>query len=310
MAMIDNTISLLRDADQPLTAKAIYSLTDIGSADLNTLKANWNSIPSERRLLLMQRLGEVSETNFDMNFTTVERLALTDSDDEVRQAAIEALWHDETPQLLRTLSDMAQHDPAEAVRAEAISALGRFILLGELGKLDAATTRRTQDLAINIYNDDDQPIEVRRRAVEAIGNCTREEVPELIQEAYESDEPHLRVSAVFAMGRSCDEDWSSVVLNELQSEDPEMRYEAARAAGELGLQDAVPYMAELLADEDREVMEMAVWALGEIGGGEARHLLEDAIERAEINNDEGLMEAIQEALESASLVGEDLIFDD
>ncbi len=310
MPNIEKTLNVLRDEDQSLTAESIYSLTDISTADFNTLKANWNSIPTDRRLLLVQRLSEASETNFDMNFTTVARYALNDGDDEVRRAAIEALWYDESPLLLRVLSDMAKSDPADEVRAEALSAIGRFLLLGELGKLDATLARKTQDIAMAIYNDDDQPIEVRRRAVEALGNCTREGVSELIQESYESDEPHLRVSAVFAMGRTCDEDWSPIVLNELLSDDPEMRYEAARAAGELTLDDAVPDMAQLIRDEDREVMEMAIWALGEIGGSEARHLLENAIEEAQILNDEGLIEAIQEALESASLVGEDMIFDD
>ena len=307
---IEKTLRVLRDSDSTITAAAIYSLSDIGDGDLAEFKAGWLSIPTERRLQLLQRLGEISETNFDMNFADVTRLALADADENIRQAGIEALWYDESPNLMRRLMILAKGDEAENVRAEALSALGRFILMGELGTLDAQSAREAQDVALAIYNDPDELTQVRRRAVEALGNCTREGVAELIQEAYDSDELPMKASALFAMGRSCDDDWADLVLQELTAEDPELRYEAARATGDLELEDAIPVLADLLRDDDREVMEMAVWALGEIGGNASRHMLENASEEAEIINDEGLMEAITEALENASLVGESLRFDD
>jgi HEAT repeat protein len=134
-------------------------------------------------------------------------------------------------------------------------------------------------------------------------------VPELIQEAYEADDLKMRASAVHAMGRSYDQDWGEIILDELLNEEPEMRYEAARAAGELELEEAIPTLGQLLMDEDREVTENAIWALGEIGGDAARRLLEDVLERAEIMDDTELLEAIEEALDSSSLVGRDLEFD-
>ena len=109
------------------------------------------------------------------------------------------------------------------------------------------------------------------------------------------------------MGRSCDPKWASVVLRELDSTDPEMQYEAARTAGELELNEAIPHLAQLLESEDREVIEMAVWALGELGGNQAQRLLDDMIELAESAGDDAMVEAIQEAMESASLAGEDLV---
>ena len=169
---------------------------------------------------------------------------------------------------------------------------------------------QAQDTALEVYNDVDELVEVRRRALEALGNCTRDGVSELIAEAYESDEQPMRVSAVYAMGCSYDEDWAPTILHELTSDDPEMIYEAVRSAGELQLEDAIPVLAELMSGNDREVLEMAVWSLGEIGGAEARGLLENAAEQAELLNDEGMIEAIEEALETASLVGENLRFDD
>lgn len=307
---IEQVLEQLNQIELPLSAAVINRLSDLNAADLARFGEGWPYIPSDRRSQLLQRLGEVSETNFELDYVEVTRLGLNDSDEEVRVAAIEAAWYDETLDFLHAIMKLARRDPVEAVRAEALSAMGRFILLGELDELKPSEAREAQDVALAIYRSDDESVEVRRRAIEALGNCTRAGVPELIQDAYESDDSQMRASALFAMGRTCDDIWAGIILEELISDDPEMRYEAARAAGELELSDAVERLGQLLRDDDREVLEMAVSALGEIGNDEARELLEAGIERAELGGDLVLVEAIQEALEHASLVGEDLSFGD
>lgn len=309
MASIVKTIEMLRETEATITAEAIRGLSDLSAAETLVMAAHWDTIPQERRLTLITRLGELSETNFDLNFSAVARHALKDSDEEVRAAAIEALWYDEEPALLRQLLTMARKDDSDEVRAEAISEVGRFLLLGELGKIGATLSREAQDLAISLYNDVDEAFIVRRRAIEALGNCTRAGVAELIQEAYDNDDLTMKASAIHAMGRTCDTDWSEIILDELRSDEPEIRYEAARAAGELELSEAIPTLSILLHDPDREIRENVIWALGEIGGNSARHLLEEAHERAELEDDEEMSEAIQEALETSSLVGEDILFD-
>lgn len=309
MASIQKTIEMLRDTDATITAEAIRGLSDLSYAETLVWAGHWETIPTERRLTLITRLGELSETNFDLNFSALARHALKDSDEEVRVAAIEALWYDEEPVLLRQLTEMAVRDDSDEVRAAALSEIGRFLLLGEYGKIGATQSREAQDLAIRLYNDVDEPTIVRRRAIEALGNCTRAGISDLIQEAYESEDVAMKASAVHAMGRSCDSDWSDAVLEELRSDEPELRYEAARAAGELELKEAIPTLSILLDDMDREIRENVVWALGEIGGNAARHLLENALERAQAEDDEEMSEAIEEALETASLVGEDMLFD-
>jgi HEAT repeat protein len=307
---LDDTLQALAASDRPMTAAMVYRLSDLDDSDLTRLNADWPKIPAERRAKLVKHLGEVSETNFDMDFTRVMALALLDRDADVRQAAIEANWCDESLEFLRKLIDLAQHDPIDDVRAQALSALGPFILLGEVQNVYERDVRRAQEVAIALYRDVDNPLDVRRRALEALGNSSRPEVTELIQDAYDSDDSRLRASAVFAMGRTCDNNWSEIVLDEMYNTDAHLRYEATQAAGEIELSEAVPRLGELLQDEDREVLEMAIWSLGEIGTGEAQRLLEDALERAELDDDEFLNEAIVEALENASLVGPNLRFDD
>lgn len=302
----DDILNELVDLDKPLAAETIYRLSDLAGDDLKALSARWGGIDAERRKTLIERLTEISETNFELDFAAVTRLALTDLNDEVREAAIEATWADESIDMATRLIAMASGDISSGVRAAAVSALGNFILLGELGKLDPMVARRAENIALKLYNDQNEDINVRRRALEAIANCGREGIGEMIEESYKHKDAKMRTSALFAMGRTCDTKWEKTVLHELNSTDPEMRFEAVRSAGELELRKAIPYLAKVLHEEDREILEMAIWSLGEIGGDEARRLLEDVMERADDQDDEALAQAVEDALQMANLVGEDL----
>lgn len=305
---IELALEILRNPDAPLSAKALYNLSDLEGEDRERLYQEWGTIPLERRRKLMHRVAEVSETNFDMDFSAVTRLAMTDLDAELREAAVEAAWTDESPEMLNRLLPMASIDFSPSVRAAAISALGRFIELGEDGKFDKQLARQAENLAIRIYKNEDLDTEIRRRALEAISNCSRPEVMEMIEDGYKHRDLRMRASAVYAMGRTCDEQWENIVLKELQNRDALMRYEAVRAAGELSIESALPLLARLIEEADREVMEMTVWSLGEIGGAEAQRLLREKADEAERDGDDDLSEAIEEALATASLAGGDFAF--
>jgi HEAT repeat protein len=300
---IEQALEVLLNLDVPLSAKMLYNLSDLEGADRDRLYQEWGTIPLERRRKLLHRVAEVSETNFDMDFSALTRLALTDLDAELREAAVEASWTDESPEMLNRLLPMASIDLSVSVRAAATSALGRFIELGEHGKFDRQLARQAENLAIRLYRSEKNDIEIRRRALEALSNCSRPEVLPMIEEAYRHNDSRMQASAVYAMGRTCDERWESTVMKELGSRDALMRYEATRAAGELTLENALPYLAQSLDEPDREIMEMTVWALGEIGGGEAQRLLRQKADEAEKDGDEELSEAIEEALASASVAG-------
>ncbi|MCC7205753.1 MAG: HEAT repeat domain-containing protein, partial [Anaerolineae bacterium] len=78
---------------------------------------------------------------------------------------------------------------------------------------------------------------------------------------------------------------------------------------ELELEEAVPLIAPLLTEGDRQMMETAVWALGEIGGAEARRLLSSMLRYAEDTGDPDLLEMVEDAIASASLIGGGMVFD-
>jgi len=233
--------------------------------------------------------------------------ALADPDADVRRIAVEGVLEDSSLDTVERVLALAQHDPFSEVRAAAVRALGQFVLQGELGKLPEAFNTRLQDAVLALYNNLDEDLDVRRRALEAIANCGREGVKEMIQEAYNMDELPMRVSAVYAMGRSCDAVWTQYILDELSSDDPELRFEAARAAGELELQKALPRLIELAYEDDREIQEAAIWSLGEIGGSTSRKVLSELAALAEDLGDEELADAVAEAQSMATMAGQDLL---
>jgi len=308
---LDRTLEILKTSGDNIVSPTLYyGLSGLTPMEIQRLGEVWESIDPQKRYTVLTELAEASELNFEYDYRELGLFALNDADANVREAAIELLWEDESLELMSRLIDIAQWDEATQVRATAASALGRFILLGEYAEIPEAETTRVQDVVIGILTNTDEETDVRRRALEAIANCGHEIVNEAIQEAYTSPEQKMRVSAVFAMGRSYDPMWREAVLREISSSDPEIRYEAARSAGELELKEAVPYLGRMAVDDEREIQEVAVWSLGEIGGREALRILSALAEDAEETEDNSLLEAVEDAIGGATLVGNDLNFDD
>ncbi|MCC6802742.1 MAG: HEAT repeat domain-containing protein [Anaerolineae bacterium] len=270
---LETTLAALRDNDGTVTSTLYYGLSGLESGDIERLAPVWKGLTPEYRRKLVQELTEASEANFELEYKTLGQYALEDDEPGVREAAVDLLWEDESLALMYRLIDLAQEDESVGVRAAAASALGRFILLGELGDLPESETVKAQDAMVGVLDDADEDVDVRRRALEAIANCGHEVVEEAIREAYDSPDHRMQISAVFAMGRSYDEQWGEFVRQQLDSDDAEMRYEAARAAGELEVEDAVPGLIRLALDSDREVKEVAIWSLGEIGSRDALRVL-------------------------------------
>jgi hypothetical protein len=68
------------------------------------------------------------------------------------------------------------------------------------------------------------------------------------------------------------------------------------------VREAVPTLIRLAQGDDREVKEMAVWALGEIGGRDSTRALNALARKAHDADDSDLLDVIEDALVSASLV--------
>ena len=280
----------------------LYDLSGLDRAEAMEVEAAWRDLPVRTRREVILTLVEVAENDFEADFGAVFRIALDDPDATVREAAVEGLWEDEDVRLVPRFAAFLREDPAPNVRAAAAASLGRFLLLGELGKIRPLPHQQAYEALLAACRSLQETLEVRRRALEALAYSGEEEVAALISEAYRHPEEKMRVSAVFAMGRSADERWAEYVLRELLSPNPEMRFEAARACGELGLEEAVATLIELVEDVDPEVREAAIWALGQIGGDEARSTLKRCLR----SDNEALREAARDALRELEFLHGDL----
>lgn len=287
----------LGNESKPITFSKLYALSDLAGERLSAFLAVWETMSVGRRRHLIQTLVELAEANFEVNYDAIYRHAMSDADDVVRARAIDGLWENEDPALIGPFLQLLRGDPSPQVRASAATALGRFVLAGELEEIDAPIAARILSELLIRFHTAGETTEVRRRAVESAAYACLPEVTDVLEMAYYDDDEKMHISAVFGMGRSCDTRWRPIVLKELESQSSEMRYEAARASGELELRPAIPLLARLIDDADTQVQEASIWALGQIPGPESKRILTDAYQDA----DDELALAIDEALAEHAL---------
>lgn len=307
MDTLNNIIKEWSDDSKELSIAALYNLSALEKEDVERVRVAWPSIAAERRHVIMRHLADICEANFEVDFGAMFRIGLKDESADVRVDAIDGLWEDLDFGLMNQLIGIMQDDVDERVRSVAAGSLGRFVLAGELEEIpEARSNTVVENLLDVIYSD--EPIEVRRRALEAVSYSGDERVPPLIEQAYAEPNERWRVSSVFAMGRSADPRWAEQVLRETESLNAEIRFEAARAAGELQLRKSLPILTRLVHnDEDYQVREVAVWSLGQIGGDAAKKVIEEILN----DEDSELYDAAEMALDELVMLGGSdlLIFD-
>jgi HEAT repeat protein len=294
-------IEMLLDEDTPLNPRYLFRLADLTNREFAKFEQAWPNITVWRRKALLEDLEELAESDYVLVFGHIGKLALNDPDPGVRARAIRLLWEEEDPDLVPIYLGLLANDEDEEVRAEAASALGTFVYLGELEELPEAAFLRVEDRLLSTVNGSDTD-RVRRMALEALGFSGREEVVLLIKSAFSSKDKDWQISALFAMGRSSNPMWNRQVLRMLDHPNAEIRSEAARAAGELEIEGATSRLLELLRDDDEEVRMAAIWSLSQIGGEGVREALE-ALE--EITDDDDEADLIADALDNLSFT-EDL----
>ena len=301
LSPIEEIITDLADSDKPLLNSSLADLSNITPEELSFLKEVWPTIKPERRRQIVSRLVELAEDNFELDFDSTFKNCLSDQDAEVRSKAIGGLWENEEPSLINTLIVLMEQDNSKLVQAAAATGLGKFTMLAEQQKLRPVYKSKIYRALLAAIEDSSKPIEVKRRALEAIAPLDSPEVEKAIGEAYRSSNPRLRVSSIYAMGKNGNPSWLSILLNEAGSPDSEIRYEVTRACGELGEEEAVPYLIELAADPDVEVQLTAIEALGQIGGTEAKNFLEKCLDEP----NETVQQAAEQVLQELLAEGDD-----
>ena len=291
-------LARLGDLGQPLAHSELKQLAGLDPASLKAFWQSWVQFPAERRLELILALNALGEDNVDFDFHPVLRACLSDTDAQVRTAAIAGLWEDESERTLERLVTLIDDEVGE-VRAAALVALAPFACRAELGELTATNAQRLFTTLLSVATDPEQPFEVRRRAIEALGYfANAPEAQAMIGRAYAHTESPMRESAVLAMGRSMRPTWFPYIERELKSPVAALRYEAAHAVGELGEdgRPLLPGLVRLLEDDDTEVALAAIWSLGQVGGAGARRILERLARSKDATRRQSATDALAEVL--------------
>lgn len=280
----------LLDLDNPFPARYLPRLSDLENPELEFLKDTWPKIPTWRRRALMEDIEELCKDDYLVSYERLGVFAAEDEDAPVRLHAVRTLWEFENKNLVPTFVRLLCKDPDVDVRAASASALGQYIYLGELDELPVKILKEIEVLLLDTYQGNDEEA-VRRAALESLGFSSLEEVPALIEAAFNSKEVGWRTSALFAMGHSRNEIWRNQVLSMLNNNQPDLRLEAARAAGELELTLAIPVLLELLDDPSDSIRDASIWSLSQIGGEGVRDRLEKLFDEAEDDREIDFLES-------------------
>ena len=300
-------LDILLDEGKDISRRYLNEFSDIQPVALQALLETWPRVSLNRKLLLLERLNTLANEDTLVSFDDLGRTLLTDPEPQVRIRAMRLLVECEDFRLVPPYINMLTHDTDVAVRAEAASMLGLFVQLGEFDDIPNEVHHRIEDVLLEVLNGEDKP-SVRRRALEALGFSSRDEVPVLIESAFNRQDHDWQASALFAMGRSSDERWTDKVLRMMASENRRVRLAAVQAAGELGLKLARPLLLRLLEDEfDEAIAGAAIWSLSQIGGEDVRIYLQNLLDNIEDDDDQ--VAFLEEALDNLAFTEDMAIFD-
>lgn len=283
-------IDALLDEETPINPRYLYRLSDLEGDELTQFIRTWPQLPLWRRQALMEDLRELGAADDLLSFENIGRHLISDEDPQVRLLAVQILWEFEERDLVPIYLHLLNSDPIPEVRAASASGLGQFVYLGELDRLPNETVQDIENQLLEAVNLDPDVL-VQGRALESVGFSSRAEIPHLVEEAFASEDPKMKISALIAMGRSMDSRWESSVLKTLNDTLPGVRAEAAQAAGEIEINDAVPTLIELTSDSEEYVRNAAIWSLSQIGGERARDSLQRLFQEADDDQEADFIES-------------------
>ncbi|MEA3341650.1 MAG: HEAT repeat domain-containing protein, partial [Chloroflexota bacterium] len=165
---LDALLDQLRASPAMPPQESLYHLSTLDAEAAACVREAWPDWPVELRRRLVTRLMELAEADFEVNFDAVFRLGLEDEDGDVRATAIKGLWEDQDVRLVTLLATLLREDEVAAVREAAATSLGRFVLLGELGKIRPDPFATACDVLLAACQDARDCLDVQRRALESL----------------------------------------------------------------------------------------------------------------------------------------------
>lgn len=210
---------------------------------------------------------------------------LSDEDPEIRMAAAHAaadLTHVDT--LVRLLLDQLADESDEAVKAAVCSSLGGLLdpIDIELDEMEANLIELVYQSLLQLIQNAEEPLEVRRRALEAVSGMAEAKpvVCGLIEQFFAMTEDEARISAVFAMGRSMLFDqWTPHIAGALDNPNDGVLREALWTAGELEMVELTSRIQELTESDSAAVRTAALLAYAKVAAVEDVYCLLQQLEQ-------------------------------
>jgi HEAT repeat protein len=269
----EEQVGQLFDPNREPVDTELVQLSNLTEEELGSFKRAWANVETKRRRQITTDLVHLSEDNLCLDFSNVFLACVEDDDEDVRLQAVLGLEGEEDTSVISPLIGLLKDDSSDKIRAAAATVLSQFALLAELGKLPWDGAKEVYLALLAVVEDETESLEVKRRALEAIGFFPTPRVKELIEEAYHSHDIKLKASALYAMGRNCDLAWLPILVEEMDNTEAEIRYEVAEAYGELGIEETVPHLFHLAHDSDAQVRQAACRSLERLDEPEARQAL-------------------------------------
>ena len=303
----DDVIANLLDNEQPFNPQFLHFFSDISIDNLLRIKKVWSNVDKTRKFNLLKDLESLIEADTLVSCDDFGLFAIEDEDPLIRSQAIHLFWESSDVKLISPFMEFLKNDAHEEVNQAAASALGRFVLLGELDEIPENLAKSVQDFLISEYMITTNG-RTQQRILESLGYSSREKVHQFINVALEKSEKEWQLSALLAIGRSTDRKWGKTVVDKLTDNDSDIQIEAIKAAGELEITSSKDIIIELLTNTEsyEEVHLQAIWALSKIGSSDVIELFEDMIEESE---DEEEIEVLEMALENLDLLNDMPSFD-
>lgn len=301
---LEEFLETIADSDEQIPSTEFVELSDMSPEELGAFARTWFDISLERQQWLVSTLVEAAEDNADLDFVAVFKMCLKEDDELTLEKAMEGLWEHEDRSVIPALIRILRSDKSAGVRSAAAVALGKFPLLVQEGKLLPRDGESIHRSLMEVLENPEQDVDVRRRSLEAIAPFNTSDIRRFVTWAYENTDIKLKSSSIYAMGRTGDIDWMPLLLKELDNREPTIRYETANACGELGEEDAVPHLVPLLDDEDYQVQLAGISALGKIGGPLAKKVLLHCVKEG----DATLEDAAKAELQNLELLEDPMAF--
>ena len=128
-----------------ISAVDFYEISDLSPEELEQFAAAWYPLTIERQRSITSTMVELAEDNPELDFAAIYKLCLEGDDEPLLQIAMDGLWELEDRSVIPGLVDVLRSDKGSEVRSAAASALGRFPMLAQEGKLLAKDSEVIHD---------------------------------------------------------------------------------------------------------------------------------------------------------------------